>query len=253
MEFGHMELKLPPEALVVFIDDTGDETFHDPVNPVFGLGGCAVLGRDLDTFVRQPWSLVRSCRRQKPTALLHASSAQGRMRPEKERELLNYFTQQRFGRVGVLASINTRYKIATLPDAVLRTTATTLLARITSLVRLTPCTSVIGVFEDSYRHRGRLEAALDGLSLTEELSNGEKRNIPLQWYKMPKTAGEPALEVADFMMHAAAGYYRHRNAVPNKFKPRADAIWAPSDRNLSHFCTLDAVVENDPIIAQAAL
>ena len=41
-------LKLANDCLVVFIDDTGDPAYRDRVNPVFGLGGCAVLVRDLD-------------------------------------------------------------------------------------------------------------------------------------------------------------------------------------------------------------
>lgn len=247
-----MDLNIPPDALAVFIDDTGDETFRDPGNPVFGLGGCAVLGRDLETLVHGPWGRVRARLGQKPTARLHAARAEHRMRPWKEDALVDYFTQQPIGRVGFLASIKTRYEIKTMPDYVLRTTATALLARITAFVRLTGCTSVVGIFEDNHRHRGRMEAALDGLTLTEELPSGEKRTIPLDWYVMPKSVGEPALEVADFMMHAAAGFHRLKDADPNKFKRRSEAIWMPADKNLSHFLTAESIVENDPPAAKVA-
>jgi hypothetical protein len=236
-----MDLLIPSHALAVFIDDTGDETFRDPGNPLFGLGGCAVLGSELDTLVRAPWASVRERLGKDRDSPLHANAVERRMNTAKEQALNQFFSERRIGRVGALSSVTTRYEITTVADHVLVTTARALLGRITALVALTPCSSVICIFEESHRHFGRLEAALSELSLTEHLPNGGEQEIPLSWHRMPKTAAEPALEVADFMMHAAAGHHRLKQAEHNKFKRRADAIWAPSDSRLSHFITIESV------------
>jgi hypothetical protein len=52
------DLVISPESLVVFVDDTGHERLVEG-HSVYGLGGCAAMGSDLENLVRGPWKEVR--------------------------------------------------------------------------------------------------------------------------------------------------------------------------------------------------
>ena len=67
-----MELKVSNSALIVFVDDTGHEALV-PGQPVFGLGGCAVMAADLDRLIRHPWLDVRRRVCGSPENPLHAA------------------------------------------------------------------------------------------------------------------------------------------------------------------------------------
>ena len=47
-------LELPDRCLAVFVDDTGHEEFAKG-HQVYGLDGCAALGRDLECLIEGPW------------------------------------------------------------------------------------------------------------------------------------------------------------------------------------------------------
>jgi hypothetical protein len=225
------ELKTSANCLLVFVDDTGDPAYRDPINPIFGLGGCAVMARDLDRVIRQPWTTVRTTVGGKTTARLHATRAERRMTETKERVVRAFFTEQQFARVAYVSSARTQYTAtAEIDDAVVRSTALVLLKRILEVAKWMPFTSIVGIFEDSYHLRPRLEAALSDLQLEED-----GRAISLEWCVMPKSAGEPALEVADFMMHTIAGYCRSGRDPQSKFAARFSAIFGTKDERLRSF------------------
>ena len=50
-------LVLRDRSLAVYVDDTGHESLKG--QPVYGLGGCANLGRDYERIINQPWRAVR--------------------------------------------------------------------------------------------------------------------------------------------------------------------------------------------------
>ena len=64
-------LVLPDRCLAVFVDDTGHEALA-PGHPVYGLGGCAVLGRDLVRLIWEPWKAIRKRVTGCPDTPLHA-------------------------------------------------------------------------------------------------------------------------------------------------------------------------------------
>jgi hypothetical protein len=66
------DLFLPRRCLAVFVDDTGHEALV-PDHPVYGLGGCAVLGRDLACHIWEPWKKIRQLVTGSPDTPLHAS------------------------------------------------------------------------------------------------------------------------------------------------------------------------------------
>jgi hypothetical protein len=84
--------------------------------------------------------------------------------------------------------------------------------------------------------RPRLRAAVTGLHLEE---NG--RVIPHNWCVMEKSAGEPDLEVADFMMHTIASYCRGGRDPQAKFAARFSAIFGTIDERSTSFMESESV------------
>jgi hypothetical protein len=75
-------LILPEKSFVVFVDDTGHEALV-PGHPVYGLGGCAAMDKDLDRIIRQPWREVRRKVTGSPDTPLHANTFAGFATPEQ--------------------------------------------------------------------------------------------------------------------------------------------------------------------------
>ncbi len=232
-------LHLQGDELLFFIDDAGDDRFADPGNRLFALAGCAVHARDLTAHVHVPWTAVRHALGGSPTARLHATKVERRLSPRKQAALIDYFTRFPVGRIAAVASFATRYSgLDNLPDHVVRTTAATLLQRVADIAKWNSARKIVGIFEASSRLVPKLEAALQGLGLAVD-------GVPLQleWMVMPKSAAEPALEVADFIAHAAVGYIR-TGRDSGKFALRAEAIFKPSDIRIASFMEISAVEAN---------
>jgi hypothetical protein len=226
-----------PDCLLSFINEVVDPTYRDPVNPVFGLGGCAVMAGDLDRLIRQPWDAVRLVVGRSATAKLHAARCERRMTPAKEKAIRTFFIEQPFRRLAYLSSNRTQHiQEGQLDDMVVRSTAAVLLKRVIEVAKWTPFSSLAVIFEHSKHLTPRLESALADLHLAE---NG--RVIPHEYYVMAKSAGEPGLEVADFMMHTIAGYCRSGRDPQGKFAARFSAIFGTADDRLSSFIEGDSV------------
>ena len=182
------QLVLPVGCLVAFVDDTGHETLV-PGHPVYGLGGCVVMGDDLDRVIRAPWREVRRAVTGSPDTPLHASDFSRWATRENIGAVAGFFRQQLFGRIGAIISINT-----TLPQEIgqVPTIAKTLQKRLVDIARWTAFTELKVIFELSDRADSLIENAFQDFIL---LENGNP--IPVECYFMPKSAGEPALEVAD--------------------------------------------------------
>ena len=191
------KLEIAGRCLAVFVDETGHEELKG--QPVYGLGGCAALGRDIKSFLVDPWREVRRRVAGSPDAQLHAN----RFRPQPgEAEIVEaFFRAQRFWRFGAVITSNTK-----LLDEIslMRTMKGALQNRINEIVEMTLCKEVSVIFEASQRADRLIEEAFQDL----RVSRGPKR-IPSQCCFMPKSAAEPALEVADFVMHAVHRQARH--------------------------------------------
>jgi hypothetical protein len=228
-------LNPPADCLLVFADETGDPAYRDPANPVFGLGGCTVIARDVDRLIRNPWSSVRTALGRGATARLHAKQAERRMTEAKQKVLRAFFIEQPFGRVAYISSLQTKYS-GKLDDAVVRSTSLAFLQRVVAVAKWQPFSSITVIFEDNPHLISRFERALAGAQLEED-----GRVIPLEWYVMPKSAGEPSLEVADFMMHTVAGYIRSGRDPQGKFAARFSAVFGTKNEKLCSFMEGSAI------------
>jgi hypothetical protein len=222
------ELILSPEALVFFIDDTGHERLVQD-QPIYGLGGCGVMGRDLDAALNTPWREVRRLVTGSTDAPLHAAKFSRSADPEHIKEVAAFFASGRFARIG--ATIDTGASVLGDIDH-LTIVARVLMNRIVEVARWMPFHQLAIVFEASQRANALIEAALQGIGLE---ADGQK--VPLHCAFMPKSAGEPGLEVADFIMHAIGRQTRHTLKHPGEksLLPDFAATFHGQDRRLVSF------------------
>jgi hypothetical protein len=133
-----------------------------------------------------------------PATQLHASDFMPQ--PAHIDAISNFFQANHFWRFAAVFTKETR-----LVDefSLMRTMKGALQNRINEMVNMTLCKEVVVIFEASQRTDKLIQDAFQDL----EISRGSKF-IPFICYFMPKSAAEPALEVADFVMHAVGGQAR---------------------------------------------
>jgi len=222
--------------LAVFVDDTGHEALVEG-HPVYGLGGCAALARDLDPIIRTPWRDVRRLVTGSADTQLHANSFAGFATRENIETVAEFFRAQPFARVGAIISLNT-----TLADGLgpVPTIAMALPNRIRDIARWTPFESLALIFESSQRADRLIKQTFIGFTIEED-----GKPIPVECYFMRKEFGEPALEVADFVMHAVGRQARQNLKERGVFVPDFKAVFHTVDRKLASHMELVSVTRND--------
>jgi hypothetical protein len=232
---GDASLILPEGSFVVFVDDTGHEALV-PGHPVYGLGGCAVMAKDLDRIIRQPWREVRRKVTGSPDTPLHANAFAGFATPENIQTVAESFHAQPFARLGGIISFKTALtdELGPVP-----TIARVLQVRIREIAARTAFTSLAVIFESSQRADRLIEEAFQGFGLEE----GGKP-LPVECYFMRKGSGDPALEVADFVMHAVGRQARQNLKKRGDFVPDFCAVFHSVERKLTSFMEVDSVTSN---------
>ena len=207
------KIEIGDRCLAVFVDDTGHEDLKG--QPVYALGGCAVLGRDLERIINKPWREVRERVTGSPTTQLHASSLV--LQPAHIDAIANFFQVNRFLRFAAVFTKETR-----LVDEFsrMRTMKAALQNRINTIVGTTLCKQVVVIFEASQRTDKLIQDAFQDL----EITRGSK-SIPSKCCFMPKSAAEPALEIADFVMHAVGGQARQNRKQRGIFRADFCAVF----------------------------
>lgn len=172
-----MELKLPHDCLAVFTDDTGHEALV-PGQPVYGLGGCAVLAQHLDAAVKSPWREVRRQVTGSPDTPLHASDFGRSATKDQILAVAEFFRQERFARLGAIVSTETSF-----PDELgpLPTIAMVLNRRIADIARWTRFRSISVIFESSERADPLMDKAFQNISFEED-----GRRLPVDCYFIAK-------------------------------------------------------------------
>ena len=233
---AEMSLELPDNCLAVFVDDTGHEALIKD-HPVYGLGGCATLVRDLDRYLRDPWREVRRLVTGSRDTPLHANTFPGIASHDDILTVAKFFRSYPFGRLGTVVSFKTKLAddLSSIP-----TVAAVLQQRIREIAGWTD-------FELGRRRlrilgtgRQLVEAAFQGFGLEKD---GEA--LPVECYFMRKEHAEPGLEVADFIMHAVGRQARQNLKQRGVFVPDFQAVFHTVDRKLTSFMEVDAVTRND--------
>ena len=205
-------LSPPPDCLLVFLDETGHERMPNG-HTYYGIGGCAALMRDYERLIVQPWREFRQFVTGSPTSHLHAAEFGRAATPEQLEAFGQFLRNNPFMRLGAVAAITTempldqsyRQHLAAIPEQehlawmVLRAFP----KRIVDVANWTPFQSVAIVFERNPRSKRLLQSAFSDISIEEA-----GRRLPIEFYEMDKTAGEPGLEAADFVANTIAGHAR---------------------------------------------
>lgn len=191
-----------PLCLTYFVDETGHELFADPKYPIFGIGGIAMMAAHLDAEVREPWREVKAKHFGGRDVPLHAADLR-QPTPEQLQALGNYFRNGRFQRFAAVIHSLARLPADKLPFEVV---APTLLKRFEEVAaRWVPRPEEVWfVHEASDRGDEQLERYIGKLSL-----EADGCDIPVHQGLMEKRVGDPALEVADFVVQAAGGQAHH--------------------------------------------
>ncbi len=239
-------LEVPPDCLLVFLDETGHERMPKGHN-YYGIGGCAALRRDYDQTIARPWRDFRQLVTGSPDAPLHAFEF-GRDATVDQLEAFGaVFRSNPFIRIGAAGAVTTempkdasyREVLAAIHDnehlayIVLRA----LHQRIVDVARWTPFQSVALIFEQNPRSKRLLQSAFSDLGIEED---GKK--LPIDLYDMPKSAGEPGLEVADFVANTIAGHARaHLVERRSGFRKDFQAVFQSVGAKLTSFMAVTSV------------
>lgn len=232
-----MIFALPDTCLAVFVDETGDELLRDPNQKVFGLAGCAVMAPSLDAVVREPWKDVRRAVAGSPDARLHATDITSPT-PDQLKAIGGFFRSQPFSRFGAICSVET-----TLDKDIglLSVVARSLGNRLADITKWQPFASVAIVFEHSERLAPQIEQVFGDFNLVED---GE--TVPLELFWMEKLAGEPGLEVADFLANSIGTEVRHRLSGRPAHAKNFEAFFHYPDKRLVSFMDISGVLANAP-------
>jgi hypothetical protein len=230
------DVQLPPTTLLIAIDDTGDPTTRDPIHPVFGLGGCAMLvGQYLDS-VALPWYRLKQVHFDGADVPLHASG----LRPSVQQiEGLNEFFQHatcfRFAAV-----LTDRMEIRD-PAARVELAALMMGRLLTRIGSRVPFSKIAMLFDRSERLGPALGRVFKGVKYHQSLG-GVVHEVSVELCDASKDLCLPATEIADFVVHTAGGAVRRSlNGTPFLSNPDFRAVFETEPQELSEFVRLDAV------------
>jgi hypothetical protein len=170
--------------------------------------------------VKTQWRELRRTINGDPDAQLHAADLD--YTPENLAAASQFFMSPAFARFGVAATNKTNFAVDMHAMAAVMGMLKQHIARLVSRL---PCTTVALIFESSERGYPLVRRHFGELRLMED-----ERPIPTEHCFMPKSAGEPGLELADFIASAAGtqarfyhrgktGFAKDYQAVFHQFPP----------------------------------
>ncbi len=184
-------------TMLVFIDETGNQSLKDDSFPIFGLGACAVLAKDYEAEVELPWRKVRQALLGDEQAALHACELKVENLSQDQIEAVSiFFKTSPIYRIGITGKRTTSIEKEGL--GLYQIIASVMAEKIAGITRTHLNTEeVLMIFEDgpdintSARKYFREEDLL-------------KRGItvPIQMLKAKKGVSS-GLEIADFIAHTA--------------------------------------------------
>ena len=211
--------------LVMFLDEAGDGVLGDPENPMFVIGGCACFGTDLNAEIRTPWLDVREAVLRNRDSPIHMRELRT-FGKRREAAMSSFFDKSTFKRVAMRitnATLLEGFDGLPRPPIVELAFQTMLKSSEQLMPTDTPTEAISLIFEDGpFVDRFRKSWA------RQKLTRSDGVMIPVSWAVLPKGAGEPGLEVADYIVHTACGFARTKDEPSSKFAARNAAVFPPN-------------------------
>ena len=202
---------LTPDAddLLIFIDETGHETFAGSQG-FYGLGGC-VVGAAAYAYLKAKWGEVRQAINGDPNAPLHGSKITVDGKAEDFAALSTFFLDRAFLRIGVTTTKAVGLPLGMHPCVPV---LGQLKEEVSVVAAMRPYKSVWMIFESSQRADPIIENCFPQL-----IPMNGFPPPPIVKRRMPKSSNEPGLEVADFIVGAAGSQVKRRLRQKGSFAP----------------------------------
>ena len=203
------EIKPEADDLLVFIDDTGHETFAGNQG-FYGLGGCLTTGLAYE-HLKAKWREVRRGITGDPDAPLHGSDITGDPKPESFAALRTFFKDTSFVRIAVTTSKQVglpRHMHPCVP------VMGQIQQEIDTVASLLPCNRVWIILESSQRADPVVIQCFHQLT-----SLASQPAVQIEHCFMAKSVNEPGLEIADFIVSAAGSQIQRRVRGKDGFAP----------------------------------
>lgn len=241
---------LGPRCLLVALDETGHEEFADDNYPLFGLGGCAMLAGSYPDLVAVPWTIVKRDYFGGADTPLHASALHQPSQAQLS-ALGNFFGTFQFAR---LASMVTHSSIIDAPWSAYKAVAQVLARQLAAIGQHHSFDSVALIFESSERLNAVTEQMFKEFKMG-FVEQGVAQLVPVHLFRADKSARIAALEVADFVMHAAGTAVRAHQSTGAPFLARKDfkAVFGTVPKYLVEFMLLNSLRPRGNDIDEQAL
>ena len=226
-------LDVPDTALIVGVDETGNESFSDKKHPVFGLGGCAVLAKDYFRLLDDPWNYMKKTYFDGTEQVMHASELK---KPTiKQLNALKYFFSKfPFFRFAVMAAETLKNQTI---ETNLHLISHSVLQRIAEFAKWVQPTEIVIIAERS----ARIEKDLLKHFSAYRIGNG-KIEIQPKVLLASKKVRATCVEVADFVIHPAGAQVRNRllafKHMDNPIRKDFEAVFNNIDSKLASYTEL---------------
>jgi hypothetical protein len=190
-------LHIQPNTLVFYIDESGDERLNNQQHPIFAFGGVACVTESHIPIARA-WQAMKAATFPQVVGPLHAKShLRERLTEPRRLAVLAGMAHRQLGRFGTVITNSTMMS----PNDVIPVACGTLANRFASvaggMIQLglwRPPGHVVAVFEHSASLARHVEQHFTDLAI-----KVGTRIIPVEGCFMPKSIGNPFLEMADFV------------------------------------------------------
>lgn len=200
-------LQLPPNSVLIFIDETGNEDLSDPNNPTFGRGGCGSLMPEYKLRIAKPWRRLKRTRLGGATKPFHATDFEQTCPTKHQIAGINAFMALPFWRFAVMCDSRTKLPAGIDAHKAISLVTMNYFARFVSRCDVDV---VALIFEGSDRGDSLVKRDYDLASM--DLKNVRGRRVEVEGCFMPKSSLEPGLELADLVAHTAGRQRRHEIA-----------------------------------------